>query len=265
MRYVRFRRKGEPAAIQGWLDGDQVGVIAGPLFGAHRRLPVSQPLNSVRLTAPWIPGKIICVGRNYADHAREHNVDIPDVPLLFMKPPSAVIGPGEEIVLPPQSEQVEHEGELAVVVGRRIRNATTDEAMAAVFGYTIANDVTARDLQKRDGQWTRAKGFDTFCPLGPWIDTEVNPHDLRITCRVNGRIRQLESTREMVFSIAQLVSFVSGIMTLDQGDLLLTGTPAGVGKLAAGDTVQVEIEGIGILENPVLGPETAEPETAQPD
>jgi 2-keto-4-pentenoate hydratase/2-oxohepta-3-ene-1,7-dioic acid hydratase in catechol pathway len=137
--------------------------------------------------------------------------------------------------------------------------------MAGVFGYTIANDVTARDLQKRDGQWTRAKGFDTFCPLGPWIDTEVNPHDLRITCRVNGRIRQLESTRDMVFSIAQLLTFISGIMTLDPGDVLLTGTPAGVGKLEAGDTVQVEIEGIGILENPVLGPETAESETPHPD
>jgi 2-keto-4-pentenoate hydratase/2-oxohepta-3-ene-1,7-dioic acid hydratase in catechol pathway len=265
MRYVRFQRKGEAAAVLGWLEGDHVGLITGPLFGAHRRMPVSQPLSSVKLTAPWLPGKILCVGRNYADHAREHHVDIPDVPMLFMKPPSAVIGPGEEIILPPQSEQVEHEGELAVVIGRRIRNATTEEAMAGVFGYTIANDVTARDLQQRDGQWTRAKGFDSFCPLGPWIDTEVNPHDLRITCRVNGRIRQLESTRDMVFSIAQLLTFISGIMTLDPGDVLLTGTPAGVGKLEAGDTVQVEIEGIGILENPVFGPETAEPETPQPD
>jgi 2-keto-4-pentenoate hydratase/2-oxohepta-3-ene-1,7-dioic acid hydratase in catechol pathway len=265
MRYARFLRKRDEFPVQGWLEGDQVGLIAGPLFGAHRRLPVSQPLGSVKLLAPWIPGKILCVGRNYADHAREHQVEIPEVPLIFMKPPSAVIGPGEEIVLPPQSEQVEHEAELAVVIGRRIRNASPDEAMAAVFGYTIANDVTARDLQQRDGQWTRAKSFDTFCPLGPWIDTEVNPNNLRITCRVNGRIRQLESTRDMVFSIPQLLTFVSGIMTLDPGDVLLTGTPAGVGKLEAGDTVQVEIEGIGILENPVFGPAAAEPENTPID
>jgi 2-keto-4-pentenoate hydratase/2-oxohepta-3-ene-1,7-dioic acid hydratase in catechol pathway len=225
MRYVRFLRKGDTEAVLGWLEGDRVGLIAGPLFGAHRRMPASQPLGSVKLAVPWLPGKIICVGRNYADHAREHHVEIPDVPMLFMKPPSAVIGPGEKIVLPPQSEQVEHEGELAVVIGRRIRNAMTEEAMEGVFGYTIANDVTARDLQQRDGQWTRAKGFDTFCPLGPWIDTEVNPHNLRITCRVNGRIRQLESTRDMVFSIAQLLTFISGIMTLDPGDVILTGTP----------------------------------------
>jgi 2-keto-4-pentenoate hydratase/2-oxohepta-3-ene-1,7-dioic acid hydratase in catechol pathway len=260
MRYARFLRKKDLSPVLGWLEEDQVGIIAGPLFEAHRRLPESQPLGTVKLLVPWIPGKILCVGRNYADHAREHHVDIPDVPLIFMKPPSAVIGPGEAIVLPPQSGQVEHEGELAVVIGRRIRNATPDEAMAAVFGYTIANDVTARDLQQRDGQWTRAKSFDTFCPLGPWIDTEVDPNDLRITCRVNGRIRQLESTRDMVFSIPQLLTFVSGIMTLDPGDVLLTGTPAGVGKLEPGDTVQVEIEGIGILENPVTGPAAAEPE-----
>jgi 2-keto-4-pentenoate hydratase/2-oxohepta-3-ene-1,7-dioic acid hydratase in catechol pathway len=258
MRYVRFQRKGEDAILLGWLEGDQVGLIAGPMFGAHRRMPVSQPVSSVKLLAPWLPGKIICIGRNYADHAREHNVEVPDVPLLFMKPPSSVIGPGDGIRLPPQSGQVEHEAELAVIIGRRIRNVSPDEAMESIFGYTIANDVTARDLQQRDGQWTRAKGFDTFCPLGPWIDTEVNPHDLRITCRVNGQIRQLESTRDMVFSIPQLVTFISGIMTLEAGDVLLTGTPAGVGSLEAGDTVQVEIEGIGVLENPVLGPETGE-------
>jgi 2-keto-4-pentenoate hydratase/2-oxohepta-3-ene-1,7-dioic acid hydratase in catechol pathway len=254
MRYVRFQTKGEPAAMQGWLEGNQVGSIAGPLFEAHRRIAVSQPLAAVKLLSPCIPGKIVCVGRNYADHAREHHVDVPDVPLLFLKPPSAVIGPGDGIRLPPQSEQVEYEAELAVVIGRRTRNAAAEDALGSVFGYTIANDVTARDLQNRDGQWTRAKGFDTFCPLGPWIDTEVGPHDLRILCRVNGQIRQLGSTRDMVFSVPQLIAFISGIMTLEAGDVLLTGTPAGVGKIAAGDTVQVEIEGIGILENPVFGP-----------
>jgi len=148
---------------------------------------------------------------------------------------------------------VEHEAELAVVIGRRAHGIVPDEARGVIFGYAAANDVTARDLQRKDGQWTRAKGFDTFCPLGPWIDTEADPGDLRITCRVNGQIRQMASTREMVFSVFQLVAFISGIMTLEPGDVLLTGTPAGVGPLQAGDSVQVEIEGIGVLENPVVG------------
>jgi 2-keto-4-pentenoate hydratase/2-oxohepta-3-ene-1,7-dioic acid hydratase in catechol pathway len=252
VRYIRFLRKGEETIRPGWLEGDRIGPLDGPLFGAHRRLPAVQGLESVRLCAPVQPGKIVCVGRNYVDHAREHDVEVPEVPLLFLKPPSAVVGPGEAIRLPPQSEQVEHEAELALVVGRRIRNAAPDEARAAVFGYTVANDVTARDLQRRDGQWTRAKGFDTFCPLGPWIETEANPQDLRITCRVNDKIRQLGSTREMVFSVEQLVTFIAGIMTLEPGDVILTGTPAGVGPLADGDTVRVEIEGIGTLSNPVV-------------
>lgn len=258
MRYLRYRRKGEDNVVQGWLEGDRVGPVTGPLFGGHRRMPAGQPLESVEMLPPCLPGKIICVGRNYVDHAREHHVEVPDVPLLFLKPPSSVIGPGEGIILPPQSEQVEYEAELAVVIGRRIWNASSEEAMAAVFGYTAANDVTARDLQQRDGQWTRAKGFDTFCPLGPWIDTDVQPHDLRITCRLNGQIRQLDSTRDMVFSVPQLITFISGIMTLEPGDILLTGTPAGVGPLKAGDTVQVDIEGIGTLENSVFAAEPAE-------
>ncbi|MBN1439225.1 MAG: fumarylacetoacetate hydrolase family protein [Anaerolineales bacterium] len=253
MRYLRFRRKGEATVLQGWMEEDRVGLIAGPLFGAHRRMPAGTPAASVQIVTPCPPGKILCVGRNYAEHAREQNAEVPEVPLLFMKPPSAVIGPGEAVLLPPQSERVEHEAELAVVIGRRIRGVGAEEAAAGIFGYTIANDVTARDLQQRDGQWTRAKGFDTFCPLGPWIETDVDPHDLRIACRVNGQIRQLGSTRDMIFSVPQLIAFLSGIMTLEAGDILLTGTPAGVGPLEDRDTVQVEIEGIGILENPVLG------------
>jgi 2-keto-4-pentenoate hydratase/2-oxohepta-3-ene-1,7-dioic acid hydratase in catechol pathway len=258
MRYIRFQRKGEDDILHGWVEGDQIGLIAGPIFGAHRRIPVSQPLRAVKLLSPWLPGKIVCVARNYADHAREHDVEVPEVPMIFLKPPSSVIGPGEAIQIPQQSEQVEHEAELAVVIGARTRNATPEEAKESIFGFTIANDVTARDLQQQDDQWTRAKGFDTFCPLGPWIDTEVSPHDLRIRCRVNGQIRQLGSTRDMVFSVPQLIAFISGIMTLEVGDILLTGTPAGVGKLESGDTVQVEIDGIGTLENPVLGPPTAD-------
>jgi 2-keto-4-pentenoate hydratase/2-oxohepta-3-ene-1,7-dioic acid hydratase in catechol pathway len=252
MRYVRFQRRGETAVRFGWMEDERIGSIEGPLFGAHRRTPVTWPKTAVQLLSPLVPGKIVCVGRNYADHAREHEAEVPEVPLLFLKPPSAVIGPRAPIVLPPQSQQVEHEAELAVVIGKRARAIVPEEAREYIFGYTAANDVTARDLQRKDGQWTRAKGFDTFCPLGPWIDTETDPADLRITCRVNGQIRQLASTREMVFSVYQLVAFISGIMTLEVGDVLLTGTPAGVGGLQAGDTVQVEIEGIGILENPVL-------------
>jgi 2-keto-4-pentenoate hydratase/2-oxohepta-3-ene-1,7-dioic acid hydratase in catechol pathway len=198
-----------------------------------------------------LPGKIICVGRNYAEHAREHDEEIPDVPLLFFKPPSSVVGPGQPVLLPPQSQRVEHEGELAVVIGKRGRWIAAEQAENHLLGYTIANDITARDLQRRDGQWTRAKGFDTFCPLGPWIETDLEIADVLITCRVNGEMRQMASTREMVFTIPQLIAFVSSVMTLDPGDVLLTGTPAGVGLLVEGDSVEVDIEGIGVLANPV--------------
>jgi 2-keto-4-pentenoate hydratase/2-oxohepta-3-ene-1,7-dioic acid hydratase in catechol pathway len=176
-------------------------------------------------------------------------VEVPEIPLLFLKPPSSIIGPQEKIILPPQSAQVEHEAELAIVIDRRARWVTVEEAMGFVFGYTIANDVTARDLQRKDGQWTRAKGFDTFCPLGPWIETELDTSDILITCRVNEELRQMASTRDMVFSIAELISYASSIMTLEPGDVLLTGTPAGVGVLAAGDRVEVTIDGVGTLSN----------------
>jgi 2-keto-4-pentenoate hydratase/2-oxohepta-3-ene-1,7-dioic acid hydratase in catechol pathway len=173
------------------------------------------------------------------------------VPLLFFKPPSAVIGPGAAILVPPQSQRVEHEAELAAVIGRRGRWISPEEALHHVFGYTVANDVTARDLQFRDSQWTRGKGFDTFCPLGPWIETDFDPADALITCHVNGEMRQMASTRDMVFSVRQLIAFASSVMTLEPGDILLTGTPAGVGLLLPGDTVEVTIEGLGALSNPV--------------
>jgi 2-keto-4-pentenoate hydratase/2-oxohepta-3-ene-1,7-dioic acid hydratase in catechol pathway len=199
-----------------------------------------------------LPPKIICVGRNYAAHAKEHNADVPEYPLLFFKPTTSVIGPGDQIVLPPQSSQVEHEAELAVIIGKRGRWIQTEEALDYVLGYTIANDVTARDLQRRDGQWTRSKGFDTFCPLGPWIETEFDPTDRVVTCHVNDEMRQMASTRDMVFNIRQLITFASSIMTLEPGDALLTGTPAGVGPLVQGDVVKVTIEGLGVLENRVV-------------
>ena len=250
MRIVRYQR-GSDSPRFGWLLEDKVGPIEGSPFDEFRRLEANLELTSVKLLPPVLPSKVICVGRNYAAHAREHDAEVPTVPLLFFKPPSSIIGTGETIYLPPQSEQVEHEAELAVVHGKRGRWISTEQAMDYVYGYTIANDVTARDLQRRDGQWTRSKGFDTFCPLGPWIDTELDPADALISCHVNDEMRQMASTRDMVFDVRQLIAFASSIMTLEPGDLLLTGTPAGVSPLKPGDIVKVSIEGLGELQNPV--------------
>ena len=248
MRFIRFQTRTEPARF-GWLHEDKVGALDGSPFSEFRRQEADLPLESVRLLAPVLPGKIICVGRNYVEHAKEHNAEVPDVPLLFLKPPSSVIGPDQTIILPPQSQQVEHEAELVVVVGKRGRWIEPERALDYVLGYTIGNDVTARDLQRRDGQWTRAKGFDTFCVLGPWIETELDPADLMITCHVNGELRQMASTRDMVFHIEQLIAFASSIMTLEPGDVIMTGTPAGVSPLRAGDQVVVAIEHLGSLRN----------------
>ena len=250
MRFVRYQR-GAEAPQYGWVLEDQIGPVEGSPFGEFRRLEAQYPLDTVRLLSPLLPGKIICIGRNYAEHAREHHAEIPDLPLLFSKPPSAVIGPGDTILLPPQSQKVEHEAELAIVIGRQGRWISPDSVPDFIFGYTLANDVTARDLQSRDGQWTRAKGFDTFCPLGPWIDTSFDPSDAMLTCRVNDQIRQMASTREMIFNVRQLVAFISSVMTLLPGDVILTGTPAGVGPLTAGDEVCVELAGLGALKNRV--------------
>jgi 2-keto-4-pentenoate hydratase/2-oxohepta-3-ene-1,7-dioic acid hydratase in catechol pathway len=251
MRFVRYQT-GRDAPRYGWVYEDKIGPIEGAPFGEFRRLEAELPMYMARLLAPVQPGKIICVGRNYAEHAREQNVEVPEIPLLFLKPPSAVIGPGENVVLPPQSRQVEHEGELAVVIGRPGRWIQTEEALDYVLGYTVANDVTARDLQRRDGQWTRGKGFDTFCPLGPWIETELDPADVLVQTRVNGEMRQMASTREMMFPVEQLIAFISSVMTLQPGDVILTGTPAGIGPLQAGDVVEVTVEGVGSLSNPVV-------------
>jgi 2-keto-4-pentenoate hydratase/2-oxohepta-3-ene-1,7-dioic acid hydratase in catechol pathway len=250
MRFVRYQY-GSDAPTYGWVLGDRVGPLDGSPVGEYRRLDADTPLDRVRLLAPILPGKIICVGRNYAEHAREHDAEIPDVPLLFFKPPSSVIGPGQTVLLPPQSQRIEHEGELAVVIRKMGRWIAAEQAEDYILGYTAANDITARDLQRRDGQWTRAKGFDTFCPLGPWIETELEIADVLITCRVNGEMRQMASSREMVFTIPQLIAFASSVMTLMPGDVLLTGTPAGVGSLEEGDSVEVDIEGVGVLKNPV--------------
>ena len=250
MRIIRYIYKDEPPKY-GWLLDEKVGEIEGELFGHYRRQEARIPVKEVRLVAPSVPSKIICVGRNYLEHAKELGNDVPKVPLIFMKPPSAIIAHGETVILPPQSQQVEHEAELVAVVGKRGRHIPAEEAKTFILGYTVGNDITARDLQKIDGQWTRAKGFDTFCSFGPWIDTEFDPSDAVVTCRVNGQMRQLASTRDMVFNIATLVAYITSVMTLEPGDLIFTGTPAGVGALRDGDQVEVEIEGLGALKNPV--------------
>lgn len=251
MRIVRFCKDRKAPPIWGWLAGDRIGVLDGSPFDEFRREEAVLPLESVHILPPVTPSKIVCVGRNYASHAAEHDAEVPDLPLLFLKPPTTVIGPGQAIMLPPQSQHVEHEAELAVVISQRGRWIRPEEADDHVLGFTAANDVTARDLQNRDGQWTRGKGFDTFCPLGPWVETEFDPADVLITCLVNGQMRQMGSTRDMTFTVRHLVAFISSVMTLEPGDVILTGTPAGVGPLVDGDEVTVDIEGLGALSNPV--------------
>jgi 2-keto-4-pentenoate hydratase/2-oxohepta-3-ene-1,7-dioic acid hydratase in catechol pathway len=251
MRIVRYQTQNGKKPKYGWLLGDKVGEIGGNVFGRYRRDEAETPLAEVKLLAPSEPSKIVCVGRNYVEHAKELGNEVPKVPLIFLKPPSSIINPDDTVLLPPQSAQVEHEGELVVVIGKRGRHITAANAKKHILGYTIGNDVTARDLQRTDDQWTRAKGFDTFCPFGPWIDTEFDPADSVVTCRVNGQMRQMASTRDMVFNVGMLIAYVSSIMTLESGDLIFTGTPAGVGELKNGDEVVVEIEGLGVLRNAV--------------
>jgi 2-keto-4-pentenoate hydratase/2-oxohepta-3-ene-1,7-dioic acid hydratase in catechol pathway len=250
MRIVRYLYKNEEP-VYGWVFENKVGDIEGNIFGEYRRLEAEIPLESVKLLAPSQPSKIVCIGRNYTEHAKELGNDVPQVPLIFMKPPSSIINPGDTIILPPQSKQVEHEAELVAVIGKRGRNIPPDQAKDYILGYTIGNDITARDLQKTDGQWTRAKGFDTFCSFGPWIDTEFDITDALISCKVSGQPRQMASTRDMVFNVGKLVAFISSVMTLEPGDLIFTGTPAGVGPLHDGDVVEVDIDGLGVLSNPV--------------
>lgn len=252
MRIVRYEMKeGRSKPKYGWLLDDKVGEISGNIFGRYRRREAETPLADVNLLAPSEPSKIVCVGRNYVEHAKELGNEVPKVPLIFLKPPSSIIAPGETIILPPQSAQVEHEGELVVVIGKRGRHITAGNAKKHILGYTIGNDVTARDLQKIDDQWTRAKGFDTFCPFGPWVDTDFDPADAVLTVRVNGQMRQMASTRDMVFNVGVLIAYISSIMTLEPGDLIFTGTPSGVAPLKDGDEVSVEIEGLGEIRNKV--------------
>ena len=257
MRIARFTTEDEEprfAAVGQDTEGRSVlAVLRGdPLYAAPELTGEKVDLEDVRLLAPVIPrSKVVGVGRNYADHAAELGNEAPAEPLLFLKPNTAVIGPDDPIVLPPQSQEVHHEAELAIVIGRVCKDVPPERVRDVIYGYTCGNDVTARDLQRTDDQWTRAKGFDTFCSFGPWIDTDFDPADAVLTCRVNGQMRQMASTRDMVFNVPTLIAYVSSVMTLDPGDLIFTGTPAGVGELKNGDDVVVEIEGLGVLKNPV--------------
>ena len=243
-------------------DSLEVAELAGHPFGAAEAIRFTgarYPVADVRLLAPVLPSKVVAIGKNYAAHAREMGGEPPDEPVIFLKPSTAVAGPLDAIVRPVQlSKRVDYEGELAVVIGRLCRNVPPERAAGAVFGYTCANDVTARDLQSRDGQWARAKGFDTFCPLGPWIETDLSADDLELSTTVNGEMRQQSRTSLLLHGVAELVSYVSAVMTLLPGDVLLTGTPDGVGPLEAGDQVAVAIEGIGTLTNRVVD-ERADP------
>jgi 2-keto-4-pentenoate hydratase/2-oxohepta-3-ene-1,7-dioic acid hydratase in catechol pathway len=273
VRIARFAKGGEVAyGVVGEAQADGAGA-ARPVSGAGglsiiaelRGHPFSPgkggvqftgatfPLDDVRLLAPVLPSKVVAVGRNYADHAREMGSEPPAEPVLFLKPSTAVVGHGDPIAYPVKlTQRVDYEGELAVIIGRLCREVPAAQAAEVIFGYTCANDVTARDLQARDGQWTRAKGFDTFCPLGPWIETDADPADLQLTTEVNGEVRQQARTSQLLYDVPALVEYVSTVMTLLPGDVLLTGTPAGVGPLEDGDEVSVTIENVGSLHNTVV-------------
>ena len=250
MRLLRVRF-GDRIATGAIVEDDTIRVLEGTFF--ERPVPTGEeiPLDDVRLLAPVLPSKIVAVGKNYAAHAAEFGMSVPDEPLLFLKPSTAVIGPGDPIELLPISRRVDYEGELAVVIGRLARHVRAEEAGSVILGHTIANDVTLRDLQKTDDQWARAKGFDGSCPLGPWIETDLDPTEVFLQTRVNGEPRQQGVSSDMVFGVAELIEYITAFMTLLPGDVLLTGTPEGVGPLAPGDVVEVEVDGVGVLTNPV--------------
>lgn len=252
MRFCRFELKGTPT--YGRVDGKVIVPLDGAPWagGAAAVGGGTVPLDGAALLVPSEASKVVCIGQNYRKHAEEMGKQVPPEPLLFIKPSTALNPAGRPIVLPPASQEVHHEAELAVVIGRRLTRVTEDEARAGLFGLTCFNDVTARDIQRREVQHTRGKGYDTFACAGPWVETALAPDDLRVLCRVNGQVRQDGRTSDMVFSAARLVAFISHVMTLLPGDLVSTGTPSGVGRLSAGDTVEVEIEGIGTLANPVI-------------
>lgn len=253
MKFVRFEAKGK--ASYGVIEGKKVAAIQGTPFGRWRKTKSSVPLSRARLLAPCEPSKVVCLGLNYADHARETGQKLPETPLIFMKPSTAVQNPGGPIVYPRMSQRVDYEAELGIVISKKACCIPEGRWRDYVLGYTCVNDVTARDLQAKDGQWTRAKGFDTFAPIGPWVTDEISPDDLAIETRVNGVVKQKSRTSQLIFKPEFLVPFISQVMTLLPGDVIATGTPAGISGMSIGDTVEVKIEGIGVLRNKVVAPE----------
>jgi 2-keto-4-pentenoate hydratase/2-oxohepta-3-ene-1,7-dioic acid hydratase in catechol pathway len=258
MRIVRFSPGPDSGLgtdpLFGVLEDDAtITVITGdPIYSGIQKTAATVPVSAVRLLAPVIPrSKVVCIGKNYADHAAEMGGVVPDEPIIFLKPNTSVIGPNDTIVWPEMSERIDHESELAIVIGRLCKDVPLERVSDVIFGYTIANDVTARDLQKKDGQWTRAKSFDTFCPLGPWIDTDFIPGTQKITATVNGELKQSATLSDMIFKTPEIINFVSRVMTLLPGDIILTGTPAGIGPMIAGADATMAIEGLGELTNKV--------------
>ena len=251
MRLIRYRF-GDRIST-GVLENETIRTLRGTFFEDPVFTGEEVPLADVRVLAPVLPSKAVCVGKNYAAHAAEFGGEVPEEPLLFLKPSTAIIGPGDPIQLLPISHRVDYEGELAIVIGRLTRRVDPEQAARSILGYTCANDVTLRDIQGRDEQWARAKGFDGSCPLGPWIETDLDPSDVLLETRVNGEIRQSARTTEMVFGPIALIAYIATFMTLLPGDVVLTGTPEGVGRLEPEDRVEVEIGGLGVLANPVAG------------
>jgi len=249
-KFIHYGYQGKKA--YGLLENeDRIRRISGDPFMGYQLAEGSVALAEIETLPPCRPGKIIALGLNYRDHAREFKLKAPAEPLIFMKPPSAVIAAGQKIIVPPMSQRVDYEAELAVIIGRTCRNVSREAAFSFILGYTCLNDVTARDLQTKDGQWTRAKGFDTFCPLGPCLATDIDPGDLAVQSYLNGELRQSSRTSQLIFSVPELVEFISRVMTLCPGDIISTGTPSGVGPMKSGDTVEIYVEQVGRLINKV--------------
>lgn len=249
MKLIRFQVPGRIAC--GILHDGEVTELEDGFFGPLKTRSSGHARAGVKLLAPCSPSKVVAVGLNYRDHARELDLPVPETPVIFLKPPTSIIGPGDIIQYPGMSSRVDYEAELGIVIKDRVKDIRPEEARGHILGYTCANDVTARDLQKKDGQWTRAKSFDTFCPIGPWIETDLAPDDLLVESFLNGGRRQSSRTSQFIFKVDHLISFISQIMTLCPGDLIITGTPAGIGPMGSGDEIEVRIEGIGSLKNVV--------------
>lgn len=250
MKWVRFEYQNQ--VKYGLLQNNQIQIAVGTPFSSFTMSGVAIPVSKAKLLAPCAPSKAVCIGLNYRDHAQEMNLVLPTEPLMFLKPSSSVIGPDEAIEYPDLTQDLQYEAELAIVIGKRAKHIKAAQAKNYILGYTCANDVTARDLQKKDGQWIRGKSFDTFLPLGPCIETDVDPANIDIALLLNGELKQKSNTRQLIFTIEELIEHITAVMTLYPGDVILTGTPSGVGPMQKGDTVQVSLAGIEVLSNHIV-------------